>query len=140
MPVLLDREAFEAALPEMAMAAVVLVVTSGMAGLPPLHEETESVVGVRLEDDMEMVGHEAEAQDAHGEFGFGGREQIEEGAIVAVLLKDDHAAIAAVEDMVGVATALSTGWASHYTVRQSEGKKGLKTVTDPLFLTLTPFS
>ena len=49
-------------------------------------------------------------------------------------MKDGHAAVATVQDMVGVAAALSTGRASHQRVRQLGGRKGTKTVTDPFSL------
>ena len=60
------------------MAAVVLMGTPGMAGLPPLHEGAEGIVSMRLQHDVEMIGHETEAKDAYGEFGFGGRKQVKE--------------------------------------------------------------
>jgi hypothetical protein len=46
-------------------------------------------------------------------------------------VKHGHAAIATVENVVGVAAALSTGRAGHQRVRQLGGAKGTKTVTDP---------
>src|SRR3989338_1755911 len=49
---------------------------------------------------MEMVGHEAEAQQAHWHASTGRRQQFEKAAIVRVVMKHLTAGIAAVQDVV----------------------------------------
>lgn len=63
MRVLLNRKAFEAALPHMPMAPVMAMVAANVAGHPPLHERAECGGGGRLHEQVEMIGHEAEAED-----------------------------------------------------------------------------
>ena len=110
----MDRKAFEAALPNVAVAAVVLVIAAHVTGEPPLHERTERVGGRGLEHEVEMVGHEAEAEDLDRIAGFRVGEQVEERLIITVFVKDGRAPIAPVEDMVDVAANLSTRNARHY--------------------------
>ena len=114
MSVLLDRKAFEAALPDMAVAAIVPMVAAHMTGEPPVHERAEGVRGRGLKHKMEVVGHEAEAEELDGIAGFGVSEQVEEGSIVAVLVKDSCAAIATVEDVVDMAGDLTAWDARHH--------------------------
>ena len=45
MAVLLNRKTFEAALPHMAVAPVVPLIATDMAGQPPRHEGTEAISG-----------------------------------------------------------------------------------------------
>jgi hypothetical protein len=61
-----------------------------------------------------MIGHQTEAKDFDRIFGFGVGQQVEEGAVVAVFVKDRRAAIATVEDMVDIpSTLLSPGYTRH---------------------------
>lgn len=114
MGILLDRKAFEAALPDMTMAVIVLMIATHVAGEPPLHERTEGIWSRGLQDEMEMVGHEAEAENFDRIAGLRVREQVEESAIVAVFVKDGRAPVAPVEDVVDVAANLSTTNTRHH--------------------------
>ena len=49
---------------------------------------------------VKVVGHEAVAQDAHGDAVAGVGDQIEEGVVVAILAEDSGAGVAAVKDVV----------------------------------------
>lgn len=60
------------------------------------------------------LGMETEAEEFDRIAGFRVSEQIEEGAIVPVFVKDSRAPVAAVEDVVDVAAALSTRNTRHY--------------------------
>jgi len=124
MAVLLNGETFEATLPDMAMAVVVPMIAAHMTGQPPLHERTERRLGGRLQHQMKMIGHHTEAKDLDGKLGLGRGEQVQEGAIVPVFVEDKSAPIAAIEDMVGVASTQTAGNARHgrETVRQKQNR------------------
>ena len=88
MAVLLNRETFKATLPQMSMASVMAMVTTDVAGHPPLHERAEGRVGGRLHDQVKMIGHEAEAEDLDRVRCFCRGEQVEARGVVAVLVED----------------------------------------------------
>ena len=113
MAVSLNGKTLEAALPDMAMAAVMGVVAADMTGHPLLHEGAECVEGRRGHHEVKMIGHQAEAEDLERMPGFGRAEQLQEGGIVGVLVKDGCPTIATVEHMVGMAGGLSTRNARH---------------------------
>ena len=74
----------------------------------------ESVRGQGLKHEMEVVGHEAEAEELDRIAGFRVGEQVEKGSVVAVFVKDRSATVASIEDMVDItSTLLSTGEARH---------------------------
>ena len=113
MRVLLNRETFEAALPHMPVATVVPMIAADVAGHPPLHERAEGSVGGRLHDQVEMIGHEADAEEFDGVFGFCRGEQVEKCGVVAVLVEDRGATVPTIQHMVGVTSDLSPGNARH---------------------------
>lgn len=57
---------------------------------------------------MEVIGHQTEAEELQGVVGFRSGEQVKKGGIGAILLEDRRAAIVTVEDMIGMASELST--------------------------------
>lgn len=107
MRVVLNGKTLEAALPDMAMTPVVPMITPHMTGHPPLHERAESGRDSWLHDEMKMIGHQAKAKNLDGISGFCRAAQIKEGGIVGVLVKDGCAAVATVQDVVGVSGAVS---------------------------------
>lgn len=109
MRILLNGKTLEAPLPDMAMTVVVPMVAPYMAGHPPLHEWADCCATGGLEDEMEMIGHQAEGENLHGMPGFGSGEQIQEGAIIPLRMEHRRAAVAAVEDMAGM-TGEVTAW------------------------------
>lgn len=109
MAVLLDRKTFESTLPHMPMTAVMPMVATDMAGHPPLHEEAQGYLSGRLHNQMEMIGHEADAEELDGVFGFCRGEQVEECGVVAVLVEDRRTTVPTIQNMVGVPGHLS-GW------------------------------
>ena len=121
MRVLLNRETFEAALPHMPMAPVMAMVAADVAGHPPLHERAEGGVGGRLHDEVKMIGHQADAEELDGIFGFCRGEQVETCGVVAVLVEDRGATIPTIQHMVGVPGYLSARNPRHRktTVRQT---------------------
>ena len=68
MAILLNWKTFEPTLPHMPMTPVMLVVPPDMARHPPLHEWAQSSFGIRLHDQMEMIRHEADAEDFDRKF------------------------------------------------------------------------
>lgn len=109
MIVFLDGKGSEAALVDMAAAVVVLVVTADMSGEQPHHVFTQIAVAAWPEDEVEMVGHQAIGEQAHGDAFASLTQQFDEGGVIAVFVEDGTAAIAPIEDMVTVA-ALGTSW------------------------------
>lgn len=109
MRVLLNGKTLEAALPHMPMTVVVPMIASHMAGHPPLHKRAERCAPGGLEDEMEMIGHQAEGENFNGMSGFGRGEQVQEGPIVSIRMEHRGAAIAPIEDMEGV-TGEVTAW------------------------------
>jgi hypothetical protein len=49
---------------------------------------------------VEMVGHEAESENAHRDALGGGRQEAEEGRVIVLLVEDFSAGIATVEDVI----------------------------------------
>lgn len=100
MLVLLDGEGLEAALPDMAAAAVMPVVAAHMGGQEPLHPAAEIAVVVRPKHKMEVIGHQAVAQETHGESLAGGFKQGDEGGVIRLLMKDLSPAVPAIKNVV----------------------------------------
>src|SRR5205085_2220773 len=71
MIVLLDGKGFEAALPDMAAASVALPVAVDVGGQQPLHPPAQVPIPARPEDQVEVVGEQAEPDQAHGQAGTG---------------------------------------------------------------------
>ncbi len=107
MVVVLNRKTFEAALPHMPVAVVVPMVAADMARHLPLHEGAQGAVGGWLYDQVEMIGHQADADDVDRVLRFRRGEQVEERRVVAVLVEDRSATVPAIEHMVGVSGHLS---------------------------------
>lgn len=106
MPVLLDGKVFEAALPDMAMAVVMPVIPAHMTGQPPQHDATEGASARRFQHEMKMIGHQTEAKDFDRIFGFGDDQQVEQGAVVAIFIKDRRATVATIDDVVDITSDL----------------------------------
>jgi hypothetical protein len=105
--VLLNRNTFEAALPHMPVRVVVPRVTADVAGHPARHERAEGRVGGRLHDGVNMSRHQGDAEERDGVLGFRGGEPVEQGGVVAVLVEDRGATVAAIQHMVDVSGHLS---------------------------------
>jgi len=133
MRVLLNRKTFEAALPHMTMAPVMAMVAADVTRHPPLHERAECGVGGRLHDQVEMIGHEAEAEDFDRVLRFRGGKPVKERGVVAVLMEDRRATVPAVQNMVGVSGHLSA-WNTRHgssTVRETGAATQEKVALSP---------
>jgi hypothetical protein len=128
MAVLLNRKTLKPALPHMAMTSVMAMVAADVAGHPPLHEGAQGGVGGWLDDQVEMIGHQADAEDFYRVVGFRHGEQVEKRQVVAVFVEYGRAPVAPIEYMVGVSGNLSTRNPRHRrrTVRQLESGRKIK--------------
>ena len=130
--VLLDGEGAKASLVDMAAAVVVLMVAADMSGEQPHHVVTQVSVGGRPEGKMEMVGHQAIGEKAHGSSFSRLAQQLDEGGVIAVFEENSTSAIASVEDMVTVA-AQGSSWVSWHEEDYGMGAAGkqAKSTTSP---------
>jgi hypothetical protein len=104
MLIFLSRKGLEPALPDVPAGVIVPQVAADVGGQEPVHPPAQVPVGVRPDGQMEMVGHKAVGQDAHGDAERGFGHHVEEGVVVLGLVKDRGAGVAPVEDVTGVAT------------------------------------
>jgi hypothetical protein len=102
MLILFDWKGFETTLPYVAAGVIVAVMTPDVRGHQPLHPGAEVAIPARPEDQVEMVGNEAIAEDAHRSFATGQFEQFDEGGVVGGLVKDLRVSVTAIEDVVAV--------------------------------------
>ena len=145
---MLNGKTFEASLPHMAVTSVVAMVAPHVAGHPPLHEGTECVRGRGLQHEMKMIGHQTKAQDADRKLALRHLQQREECGVVGLVVKHHRAAVATVEDMVGVSGKLTTRNPRHkrssvgeeWAQRQEESSLSLyfPLTGEPLLLNLVP--
>ena len=105
-----------------------------MTGHPPLHERAEGGGGGWLHDQVEMIGHQAEAEELDGVLGFRGGEQVETCGVVAVFMEDRGATVATIQHMVDVSGHLSARNPRHGTRTVREiGVGTQEKVACPLF-------
>src|SRR3954453_20847333 len=98
MFVVLDGKRPESALPNMAAAMIVLMVTAHMSGEQPHHVVAQFTVAARPEGEVKMVGHQAIAEQAHARQAFARlAQQLDEGGEIAFFMKYRLAAIAPIE-------------------------------------------
>lgn len=113
MAVLLNRETFESALPHRPMTAVVPMIATDMTSHPPVHEGTEGSITDWLEHKMKMVGPQAKGAYRDGMRGFGGGEQLQKDSVIPVGVKHGGAAVAAIQDLEGMAGQMAARDARH---------------------------
>lgn len=85
----------------MPMTPVVPMVAADMTGHPALHEAAQCDGG-RLHNQVKMIWHQTEAQHVDWMLGFRRGEQVEEGGVVALLVKDHGTAVPTIEHVVSV--------------------------------------
>ena len=96
----LARKRLEAALPNVAAASIVAVVSPHVRGRQPLHPRAKVAVGDGLQDQVEMIRHDGEGQHAHRDAFAGLSDQADECLIVGDFVENIRASVAAVEDMI----------------------------------------
>jgi hypothetical protein len=82
---------------------IVLVIASDVGGQQPHHVVAEVTVFTWPETEVKVVGHEAIAEQAHGDALAGFVQEIDEGMKIAIVMEDGAAAVTAIEDVVAIA-------------------------------------
>lgn len=113
MLILRNWETFESSLPDMTAASIVPMISTNMAGQPPLHKGTQRIGSQGLQHEMKMIRHQVESKDFHRIFCFRNNEQIKKGPVVLVFMKDGGPPIATVDDVVDMTGDLSAGDTRH---------------------------
>ena len=68
---------------------------------------------IGVEDEVEVVGHQAVGQDAHREAVAGLSDEADEGGVVGVLVEDLGFAVAAVQNVVAHVAESGSGRSGH---------------------------
>lgn len=89
------------------------VMTSDVGGHQPLHPGAETTITTWLNDEMEMIGHQAVANQTHRSFTACQFEQFDEGSVVGGFVKDLSASVAAIEDVIAIIGLRGSGSSWH---------------------------
>ena len=92
---------------------VVLVITADVGGHQPHHVGTEVAIVLGPERQVKVIGHQAVGEQAERRAFRRLGQELEEGSIVAVLVKHGTSPIASIEDMIAVTALRSTCGAWH---------------------------
>jgi len=65
MVIILDRKSLESALPDVPRRVVMALIAADVRGQQPVHPATEVAVSRGPDDQVEMIGHQAEGQHPH---------------------------------------------------------------------------
>jgi site-specific DNA recombinase len=103
----------EPPLPDVPRGAVVAVIATGVRREQPLHPAPEVAVGVGSQYDVEVIGHQAVAQDIDGEALARIDDRLKEGIVIGGLVEDGLASVAAVEGVIPHAPDGGAGGAWH---------------------------
>ena len=104
--VVLDRRAFEPTLPNVAEALVLAVIVPGVGDQERLHDATDSDAGLRSQQEVEVVGHEAVAVEAEWEATPSFGQRVQKQAVVVLVVEDELAVVAAAEGVVDQALVI----------------------------------
>ena len=74
-------------------------VAADVRGHQPVHPAAQVAVVAGPQGQVEVVGHQAVGQDAHGRADHGLGHHVDEGIIIVGLVKDGGTGVAAVEDV-----------------------------------------
>jgi quinolinate synthase len=85
---------------------------------------------------MEMIGHQAEGKHPDRELSFRDAEQVEKCFVVSLLVKDDRAAVAAINDMKDRTGRLFAAGATHRNDVTLRGEERTKMMSDTFSLLL----
>lgn len=89
------------------------MVTAHVRGQKPLHETAQVTVSMGPEHEMNVIRHEAVGEHPHREPFAGGGQELHEGIVIGVLVKDLGAGVTAVDDVVTDPTDRGPGRARH---------------------------
>lgn len=139
MRIFFNRKGLKAPLPDMARGTVALVVAPYVGRQQPLEVTREVALGPRPQDQMKVVGHETEPQQAHRHTLTGFLEQCQKGPVVGRVVKHLRAAIAPVQDVVAQTTNGSSRRARHAGSLDRATVIGKEKSRMSPFFTLSPF-
>jgi hypothetical protein len=77
-----------------------LVIAPGVGDGERLEDAADRLAGLGAEQEVEMVGHQAIAEELEGVAAPGAVEGVEEGEVVAVVVEDGGAVVAPVQGMI----------------------------------------
>jgi len=109
MLVFLDRERLEPPLPDVPARLVMAMIAADVRRQEPLHPPAEIAIARRPEHRMEVLRHQAIAQNPHRESLGRRADQSDEGRIIVDLMKDLRPGIPLVEDLVTVISLRGSG-------------------------------
>src|SRR3989338_4512326 len=95
-----ERQASEAAAPEVSLVAVALLVVEGVGQAEAEHGAAERCSEGGFEDEVDVGGHQDEVAHPQAVRGGVGGEQFEIAAVVRIVVKDGLAVVAAREHVV----------------------------------------
>jgi hypothetical protein len=101
------------ALPDVATAARALAVAVDMTAQQPLHPVPKAIIGRRPEDQVQVVGHQTVANNAHGHAATSLADEAGEAVVVVLVVEGAGAAMAAVPSMVAISSGGSSCSAGH---------------------------
>ena len=100
MSVILDHRALEPALPHMTGGVVSLVIAPGVGHGQGLKDSTDRLPALGPEQEVEVIGHQAIAEESEGVAVLGLGEGFQEGDAVAVVTEDILAVVPPVEGVI----------------------------------------
>jgi hypothetical protein len=100
MSISLNNGALEPPLPDMTSAVMSFVVSPGMRDGKRLEDSADRLPGLRPDEQVKVIGHEAIAEQAKRIAVLGIGEGAEEGSPIGIVPKDISAVVAAVEDVI----------------------------------------
>src|ERR1700679_3200792 len=115
MLVLLDREGLETPLPNMAVAAgmIMPMITTHMGGHQPHHEIAQIIFVLRPARQMKMVGHQAIRQQPNRRSFLCLFQQLDESSEVAVFVEHGFTSVAPIKHMIAIAGSGCSSGAWH---------------------------
>lgn len=97
MRIILNHRTLEAALPDLAGRAIAFVITPRVCDSKGLEDSADRLSGFRTKEKMEVIGHEAIAEQSKGIVLAGLGERVKEHEAIGIIAKDIVAVISAVE-------------------------------------------
>src|SRR6266404_8015667 len=98
--VLLNGKSLESSLPDVSASMIMLVIATHVRIENPVHPAAQVPIVNGPDNEMKVIGQEAECQDAHGDFDAGVSNRLQERLIIAVLEKDLPPRVATIDDVV----------------------------------------
>jgi hypothetical protein len=96
MLIALDNEALVSALPDVSAASSLRVIVAHVASHKPLHAAAEHSTAFRLNNKMKVVWHETISKEVNAIFFFRHPNQLNECAVISMIVKDYLAAVSSV--------------------------------------------